>query len=185
MTITLVQNLLLTSKHKFRFGLTCPALARPKRNFWTEVNRFWTSVIVTLWTWVRFVKVWWALARAFFWRTGLLMIYWCFWNHWQALPKKVLHCVWTCIYYFNLAVCRLSGVMWQHGRKHAGASRENQAVHGECLVLTNYGQVRNLSAIGPQSCHILSKTVDSNRSSIFWKLSSGQSIDLMLTLMKW
>ena len=32
-TIQLVQNLLLTSKPKFRFGLVCPGLARPKRNF--------------------------------------------------------------------------------------------------------------------------------------------------------
>ena len=32
-TITLVQNLQLTSNQKFRFGLTCPALARPKRHF--------------------------------------------------------------------------------------------------------------------------------------------------------
>ena len=48
-TISLVQNLLLTSEQKFRFGLTCPALARPKQNFCFEVNRrFWTSVIVTL-----------------------------------------------------------------------------------------------------------------------------------------
>ena len=31
-TITHVQNLRLTSEQKFRFGLTCPALARPKRN---------------------------------------------------------------------------------------------------------------------------------------------------------
>ena len=38
-TITLVQNLPLTSNQKFRFGLTCPALARPKRNFCFEVNR--------------------------------------------------------------------------------------------------------------------------------------------------
>ena len=38
-TITLVQNLPLTSQQKFCFGLTCPALARPKRNFCFEVNR--------------------------------------------------------------------------------------------------------------------------------------------------
>ena len=31
-------NLLLTSKQKFRFGLACPDLARPKRNFCFGVN---------------------------------------------------------------------------------------------------------------------------------------------------
>ena len=38
-TITLVQNLPLTSNQKFRFGLTCPALAMPKRNLCFEINR--------------------------------------------------------------------------------------------------------------------------------------------------
>ena len=48
-TIPLVLNLLLTSEQKFRFGLACPGLARPKRNFHFEVNRrFWTSGMVTL-----------------------------------------------------------------------------------------------------------------------------------------
>ena len=43
-TIQLVANLPLTSKLKFRFGLACPCLARPKRNFGFEVNgRFATS----------------------------------------------------------------------------------------------------------------------------------------------
>ena len=43
-TIQLVQNLPLTSKQKFRFGLDWPGLARPKRNFCFEVNRrFCTS----------------------------------------------------------------------------------------------------------------------------------------------
>ena len=37
-TIHLVQNLPLTSKQKFHFGLACPDLARPKRNFSFEVN---------------------------------------------------------------------------------------------------------------------------------------------------
>ena len=37
-TITLVQNLLLTSKQKFRFGLARAGQVRPKRNFWFEVN---------------------------------------------------------------------------------------------------------------------------------------------------
>ena len=32
-TIPLVQNLQLTSKQKFRFGLALPDLVRPKRNF--------------------------------------------------------------------------------------------------------------------------------------------------------
>ena len=42
-TIPLVQNLLLTSEQKFRFGLACPYLARPKQNFTFEVNgRFCT-----------------------------------------------------------------------------------------------------------------------------------------------
>ena len=37
-TITLVQNLLLTSKQMFRFGLARAGQVRPKRNFWFEVN---------------------------------------------------------------------------------------------------------------------------------------------------
>ena len=37
-THQVVTNLLLTSKQKFRFGLPCPGLARPKRNFCFEVN---------------------------------------------------------------------------------------------------------------------------------------------------
>ena len=48
-TIPLVQNLLLTSKWKFRFGRASPGQARPKRNFCSEVNRrFKTSGMVTL-----------------------------------------------------------------------------------------------------------------------------------------
>ena len=48
-TIQLVQNLLLTSKLKFRFGLARPGQARPKRNFCFEVNgRFCTAWLVTL-----------------------------------------------------------------------------------------------------------------------------------------
>ena len=31
-------NLPLTSKHKFRFGQVCPDLARPKRNFCSDVK---------------------------------------------------------------------------------------------------------------------------------------------------
>ena len=43
-TIPLVQNLPLTSKQKFRFGLARPGQARPKRNFCFKVNgRFVTS----------------------------------------------------------------------------------------------------------------------------------------------
>ena len=43
-TIQLVANLPLTLKLKFRFGLACPGLARPKWNFCFEVNgRFATS----------------------------------------------------------------------------------------------------------------------------------------------
>ena len=38
-TILFVQNLPLTSDQKFRFGLACLGLARPKRNFSFEVNR--------------------------------------------------------------------------------------------------------------------------------------------------
>ena len=54
-TITLVQNLLLTSKPKFRFGLARAGQGRPKRNFWFEVNgRFRTNVIVILY---RFEKI--------------------------------------------------------------------------------------------------------------------------------
>ena len=42
-TEQLVKNLPLTSEQKFRFGLACPDLARPKRNFCFEVNgRFCT-----------------------------------------------------------------------------------------------------------------------------------------------
>ena len=38
------QNLLLTSKQEFRFGLAWAGLARPKRNFCFKVNgRFWTT----------------------------------------------------------------------------------------------------------------------------------------------
>ena len=37
-TIQLVQNLRLTSRQKFRFGLVCPGLARAKRNFCFTVN---------------------------------------------------------------------------------------------------------------------------------------------------
>ena len=37
-TIPPVQNLPLTSKQKFRFGLVWPGLARLKRNFCFEVN---------------------------------------------------------------------------------------------------------------------------------------------------
>ena len=48
-TIPLVQNLQLTSRQKFRFGLACSGLARPKRNFCFEVNgRFGTTRCVTL-----------------------------------------------------------------------------------------------------------------------------------------
>ena len=48
-THLLVQNLPLTSKVKFRFGLACPGLARPNRNFTFEVNvRFCTRRWVTL-----------------------------------------------------------------------------------------------------------------------------------------
>ena len=45
-THLLVQNLPLTSKEKFRFGLACPGLARPKRNF--SYGRFCTRRLVTL-----------------------------------------------------------------------------------------------------------------------------------------
>ena len=44
-TILLVQNLPLTSNHKFLFGLARSGKARPKRDFCFEVKgRFWTSV---------------------------------------------------------------------------------------------------------------------------------------------
>ena len=50
-THLLVQNLPLTSKVKFRFGLACPGLARPKRNFTFEVNgRFCTRRWVDLYS---------------------------------------------------------------------------------------------------------------------------------------
>ena len=40
----IVQNLPLTSKHKFCFGLAMPGHARPKRNICFEINgRFWTT----------------------------------------------------------------------------------------------------------------------------------------------
>ena len=43
-THQVVQNLLLTSNQKFRFGLAWTDLARPKRNFGFEVNgRFCTT----------------------------------------------------------------------------------------------------------------------------------------------
>ena len=38
-TRLLAQNLLLTSKVKFRFSLARPGQAKPKRNFCLEVNR--------------------------------------------------------------------------------------------------------------------------------------------------
>ena len=42
-------NLPLTSKQKFRFGLACPDLARPKQNFCFDVNgRFESTRCVTL-----------------------------------------------------------------------------------------------------------------------------------------
>ena len=42
-------NLPLTSKYKFHFGLACPDLARPKRNFCVDVNgRFDPTCCVTL-----------------------------------------------------------------------------------------------------------------------------------------
>ena len=48
-TNQVVQNLQLTSKQKFRFGLTWPGLDRPKRNFCFEVNgRFCTTRFVSL-----------------------------------------------------------------------------------------------------------------------------------------
>ena len=48
-TIPLVQNLQLTSRQKFRFGLARPGQAKPKRNFCLEINwRFCTSGMVTL-----------------------------------------------------------------------------------------------------------------------------------------
>ena len=48
-THLLVQNLTLTSKVKFHFGLVCPGLAKLKRNFTFEVNGwFCTSRWVTL-----------------------------------------------------------------------------------------------------------------------------------------
>ena len=37
-TISLVQNLLLTTKQKFRFGLARAGQVRPKRNFCSDVN---------------------------------------------------------------------------------------------------------------------------------------------------
>ena len=37
-TIQLVQNLPLTSKHKFHFGMDWPGLARPKLNFCFDIN---------------------------------------------------------------------------------------------------------------------------------------------------
>ena len=37
-THQVVTNLPLTSKHKFRFGLACPGLARPKRNCCFDVK---------------------------------------------------------------------------------------------------------------------------------------------------
>ena len=49
MTKQLVQNLPLTSKQKFHFGLARPGQVRPKRNFCFEANRrFCTSYSVTL-----------------------------------------------------------------------------------------------------------------------------------------
>ena len=57
-TIQLVQNLRLTSRQKFRFGLVCPGLARPKRNFCLEVNwRFCTSGMVTLYLLVNLLDI--------------------------------------------------------------------------------------------------------------------------------
>ena len=54
----LVQNLPLTSKQKFRFGLARPGQARPKRNFYFEVNsRFCTSCSVTLYLIAIFAKI--------------------------------------------------------------------------------------------------------------------------------
>ena len=48
-TEQLVQNFPLTSGQKFRFGLACPVLARPKWNFCFELNgKFCTSCSVTL-----------------------------------------------------------------------------------------------------------------------------------------
>ena len=44
-------NLPLTPKQKFRFGLACPDLARPKQNFCFDVNgRFEVSCCVTLYS---------------------------------------------------------------------------------------------------------------------------------------
>ena len=37
-TIPLVQNLLLTSRQKFHFGLARPGQAKPKRDYCFEVN---------------------------------------------------------------------------------------------------------------------------------------------------
>ena len=65
-------NLPLTSNQKFRFGLARPGQARPKRNFFFEVNgRFWSSGMVTLYmvdgytgwlwwspTWVGLTWIW-------------------------------------------------------------------------------------------------------------------------------
>ena len=52
-----MQNLPLTSKVKFRFGLACPGLARQKRNFTFEVNgRFCTRRRVTLYIWWIYVQ---------------------------------------------------------------------------------------------------------------------------------
>ena len=51
------QNLLWTSKQKFRFGLSRPGLARPKRNFCFEVNiMFWPTWCVTLYVCTGVVK---------------------------------------------------------------------------------------------------------------------------------
>ena len=49
MTHLVDSNLPLTSKDKFCIGLACPDLARPKRNFWFDVNRrFESTRCVTL-----------------------------------------------------------------------------------------------------------------------------------------
>ena len=56
-TDQLVQNLLLTLKQKFHFGLACPSLARPKRNLCFEVNKLLCHPVVMLHSYATIHKI--------------------------------------------------------------------------------------------------------------------------------
>ena len=118
----LVQNLLLTSKQKFRFGLVWPGLTRPKCYFFLEVNgRFWPTWWVTLYTsWKTFHCLYgfslpWTEERIRgVWKNDLS----------KAATLKALRLLKNCSHFkggpptslgFNLACCHWTNLKWAAG----------------------------------------------------------------------